>query len=467
MYIWILLATIMVALSFYNVSPRADKDHALNEVRAATVSNRFKIEHKAMLKTMECEIMYQRNDGCWDSVSSPGEPRYCTESDVRKSAQPGDGAVDVSCFNPVYYAKNDCSGRYTVEVNGDTMQTFFGAAQAGSAGNGGTGGTGGTGGEGTGGEGTGGEGTGGEGTGGEGAGTETPTPTLTPTGTNTGLDGLLVNQYNYFTKHVPYGYDTKKSVFPQKGIHHFVYCLDEVAERATKDNFIRCDMKVSADYDRSKTTERTLSSRTRYMVSFAQIPDKWLSKKDRSPLPVLVNMLAKDNDSDTVFGWTVCDAKAGASVTNPPKCKLYGLNARNGNVRHKETSKHYDVNVNAETGNKTVTRKKGETGVSINIHTYDTDAEGNRKVNTDYVLEYEKLPDDSVFWANEDFITDCNSTPCIFAYQRIPAIDTAYHCYNLMVGFLPDQVKSNDWKNKHKDRPINQPINPPSDDLGD
>lgn len=464
MYIWILLATIMVALSFYNVSPRADKDHVLNEVRAATVSNRFKIEHKAILKTMECEIMYQRNDGCWDTPSHSGnDARYCTDDDERQSAALNtdkDGAVDVSCFNPMFYSANPskCSGRYTITVGNDTMQTFFGAAQAGAGGNGGSGGNAGGDENPTDEENPTGEGTGGEETGGEG--TETPTPSVT-NNTGKGLDGLLVNQYNYFTKHVPYGYDTSaKSIFPY-GVHHYVYCLDEVAERATKDNFIRCDMKVGADYDKSKTTEKTLSSRTRYLVSFARMSEKWLSKKDRSPLPILVNMLAKDSNSDTVFGWTVCDGN------NPPKCKLYGLNARHGNIRHKEQSKHYDVNVNAETGEKKITRKKGETGVSVNILTYDTDTEGNRKVNTDYVLEYEKLPDDSVFWENKDFREDCKATPCMFAYQRIPAIDTAYHCYNLMVGFAEGKTKDNDWKNKHKDKPINQPINQPSDGLGD
>ncbi|MBP5352979.1 MAG: hypothetical protein J6Y91_04365 [Alphaproteobacteria bacterium] len=57
MYIWILLATIMVALSFMNISPRPDKDNAVNEVRAASVINRFRAEHTAMLRTIECEAI--------------------------------------------------------------------------------------------------------------------------------------------------------------------------------------------------------------------------------------------------------------------------------------------------------------------------------------------------------------------------------------------------------------------------
>ncbi len=68
MYIWILLATIMVALSFFNVAPRADKEHALNEIKAATVVNRFKAEHVAMLRNIECEIILRRNDQYWDGA---------------------------------------------------------------------------------------------------------------------------------------------------------------------------------------------------------------------------------------------------------------------------------------------------------------------------------------------------------------------------------------------------------------
>lgn len=431
MYIWILLATIMVALSFYNVSPRADKDHALNEVRAATVSNRFKIEHKAMLKTMECEIMYQRNSGCWDSSSSVETCGMCGNDVTRASAT---GPVNVSCFNPAYYSHNECAKPCTVTVGNETMQTFWGPVSGNSGGNGNP---------------------------------TTPEPEVTPenpentepgttttTNTSLNLEDNVVANYNHFMKHVPHGYvtDRGRSVFPE-GIYHFVYCLDEVAERATALNYIRCDMKRDANYDGSHTTEKTLSSRTRYLVSFAPIPDKWLSKKDRSPLPILVNMLAKDSNSDTVFGWTICDGQ------ETPKCKLYGLNARHGNIRKKEDSR----------------RAKGDQkGVSVGIRTFEKvqkrDDQGNlvldeygnpvyeteRQTQSDYVLEYEKLPDDSVFWSTDEFKSKCKSTPCMFAYERIPATDIAYHCYNLMVGFAEGKTKDNDWKNKHKDKPINQ-----------
>lgn len=66
MYIWVILATIMVALSFFNLSPRQDRDRSVNEIKAATVVNRFKSEHLAMAKYMECEIIKQTNNSDWD-----------------------------------------------------------------------------------------------------------------------------------------------------------------------------------------------------------------------------------------------------------------------------------------------------------------------------------------------------------------------------------------------------------------
>lgn len=71
MYIWILLATIMVALSFFNLSPRHDKENAVNEIRAAAAVNRFRVEHNAMVRTLECEANLKRNyNGRADSSSS-------------------------------------------------------------------------------------------------------------------------------------------------------------------------------------------------------------------------------------------------------------------------------------------------------------------------------------------------------------------------------------------------------------
>ena len=57
MYIWILLATIMVALSFFNLSPRADKESVFTETKAASLVNRFRIEHSAFSRVAECKMV--------------------------------------------------------------------------------------------------------------------------------------------------------------------------------------------------------------------------------------------------------------------------------------------------------------------------------------------------------------------------------------------------------------------------
>lgn len=62
MYIWILLATIMVALSFFNLSPRSDKEGNFNEVKAATLVNRFRIEHTTFSRVAECQLVSSNSD---------------------------------------------------------------------------------------------------------------------------------------------------------------------------------------------------------------------------------------------------------------------------------------------------------------------------------------------------------------------------------------------------------------------
>ena len=61
MYIWILLATIMVALSFFNTSPREDKASVFTEIKASTFINRFRAEHTGFFRTLECDILYNSN----------------------------------------------------------------------------------------------------------------------------------------------------------------------------------------------------------------------------------------------------------------------------------------------------------------------------------------------------------------------------------------------------------------------
>ncbi len=73
MYIWILLATIMVALSFYNLSPRSDKENVFSEIKTATIINRFRIENNAVTRLLQCETMMNMHSGTpqWDAGSAP------------------------------------------------------------------------------------------------------------------------------------------------------------------------------------------------------------------------------------------------------------------------------------------------------------------------------------------------------------------------------------------------------------
>lgn len=57
MYIWVLLATLMVALNFYNLPPRRDLENVYNETRVVTLANRFRHEHLAFKNATECEMI--------------------------------------------------------------------------------------------------------------------------------------------------------------------------------------------------------------------------------------------------------------------------------------------------------------------------------------------------------------------------------------------------------------------------
>ena len=442
MYIWILLATIMVAMTFFNVSPRVDKEHALNEIRAATVTNRFKAEHEAMLKTMECEIMYGTNHG-WDDLI---QSQNCTPDKERASAC---GPVDVSFFNPLAVKKRNGAVATGIEKNGEQINMKLFAVSPGSQ-----------------------------------------------------IWSEYPNKNNFMT-HIPMGYEMDNAVFPS-GMYHFVYCLTEYAENAkNEDEFIRCDLvqTSSSSSDDSENTETPEESEIpglpgdpeppeesgttvntnvkksnvggygRYLVSFAQIPEKWLSKTEddkgyRYPLPILTNMLAKDSGSETIYGWTKCSA-AGA-------CQLFGLNARSGHVKRADEGRRYETDdggnviFDYELGEdgklqKKTPKTKNKTGVSVDIVSYgkervvgeDGQVTTQKKRNLTQVFEYELLKSDALFWKNETFQSVCTNTPCIFAYEVFPGTDTAYHCYNLM----HEKKRVNQWyRNRNqKESENNQP----------
>ncbi len=98
MYIWILLATIMVALSFLNTSPREDKADVFREIRAASLANRFRVEHIAFMRTLECPLIYNTsryfNDYVFDATDeSNGYTSYDENLPVGYNADESMGAI--------------------------------------------------------------------------------------------------------------------------------------------------------------------------------------------------------------------------------------------------------------------------------------------------------------------------------------------------------------------------------------
>ena len=262
MYIWILLASIMVALAFFNTSPRPDKDHSVNELKAATVVNRFKAEHLAMSKYMECEIVKQTDNSNWDGSEG-----------ARTSAT---GPVSIS------YRGSDASAN----------------------------------------------------------------PALS---------------YTKVSCYLPMGYDYSSGL----EVKHFIYCLDDKAETPGDRSYVACN-----------------KTRNRYLVSYVQIPDRWLSHeeitgKSRTPAPLFMTFVSKATSSGSTYGWTDC-------VDN--KCTLRGYSSRSGR--------------------------------------YDRDE------NQTQIYEYTLLSDSSILWSEAK--SDCRAHPCLFAYTHLPVADVANHCYRLM-----------------------------------
>ena len=307
MYIWILLATIMVALSFFNVSPRADKEHALNDIKAATVVNRFKAEHAAMLKTFNCEFLFRQPNPDWDPFIS---------FDVGRTSNTK--AVDISKYNP------------SALEAGDTLRELKRNEVYGGS-----------------------------------------------------------KPYTKFTDHLPMGYKLDKSKkYKQDKIHHMIFCLKKDATEA----------KDASDFISCQSTDASIAKLAyhRYLVSYARISDRWISKDEtKTPLPTLVNMLSKTPGSTAVIGWTDC-------TTPEEGCILRGNEAYTNASEMEYTDETY-------TDIKTGTEQKVQKPIPI------------------------ILPPDALFWKDDEFKDTCNAqSPCLFAYEVFPFVDTACHCWNML-----------------------------------
>ena len=266
MYIWILLATIMVALSFFNLSPRADKADAVAEIKATTLLNRFKIEHVALFKTFECESVLHidslqnaaSGEGGWTS----GTQNHSVEIDV-----PADENGEVPDLGYMKYADN-----------------------------------------------------------------------------------------------LPIGYDLSISPIART-VKHAVLCLTKPLE----DN--------QAEY------ANCFNTGYRYMLSYAPIPDRWLSKtqaedENIKPLPMLTNFMSDEGFSGVLYGWTECDDDG---------CVLHGVSTVKREVQRQ-----------------------------------------NGRVNN---VKYKNISKDSLVWNDENFSNTCKTgIPCLFAYTRMSNNDKGSYC---------------------------------------
>lgn len=303
MYIWILLATIMVALAFFNVSPRADKENAVNEVKASLIINRFRAEHLAMARTMDCEIIRRLNNTGWRDVET--ENPYDMVSVIPKN---------------------------------------------------------------------------------------------------------IALPYTRYKCNLPMGYVEDSAIL---NVHHMIICLKKRIEDPDQEG----NLPVNCS-----------SARFRYMVSYAAIPDRWLSKDPKDlerygvarPLPILVSLMAKASSYGCIYGWADCAEGSGSKI----ECDLRGYNARVIGFK--------DIVSSASESSSESSLELTEP--SLEPLEPSESAETVGKSNPiQKMITYTAINRSAALWNATDFKTLCNSAkPCLVAYERFPTSDKAHHCQNLI-----------------------------------
>lgn len=280
MYIWILLATIMIALSFFNLSPRQDKDNTFSEIKAASLVTRFKVENLAVMRYLQCDTLLRLHTQEWDTRQSPPYK------------------VDITNPNPFNF------------------------------------------------------------------------------------------DYTSLTEVLPTGYKPNVVALDAK---HYLYCMDRPVEESGAQNLEVCRF--------GSTIYPT------YAVSFAEIPDRWLSKDGKkTPLPAFVNFLTDKAQFGGIAGYTECFADG--------TCALKGGNAH-----------HIVANIDD------ATNKTGD--IEVNL-----------------------IARDSVLWQNAEFQSMCGyNKPCMFMYRMMPTTDEKAYCQRLLTDMWDeppdntDNIDNNDNKN--------------------
>ncbi|MBO6282119.1 MAG: hypothetical protein J6N49_06285 [Alphaproteobacteria bacterium] len=181
--------------------------------------------------------------------------------------------------------------------------------------------------------------------------------------------------YTDYASNLPIGYEQTTNLLD---VYHVVVCTKKKLEEEDGNSFENC---TSTSY--------------RYAISYAQIPDRWLSKDiDQNegivkPLPTLVNLMAKATGAGSLYGWTDCSGQAGFNL----QCILRGYSTRVGTTE---------------------------------------------KVDDKIVQKYTKIPSNSLIWNMPHFGEKCGTTiPCLFAYERFLTSDKGHHCKTLMGDSYP------------------------------
>lgn len=301
MYIWILLATIMIGLNFFNLSVRPDKDGAYAEVKASVNVTRFKLENMAVARFLQCETLLRLHStpaagtstanlsSAWDSGAPPYKINLFAGDEVKTASD----YRELGYFEFKYEADEEI-----IEVK--------------------------------------------------------PADAL-PQGYSGGVADVK-----------PY---------------HFIYCMDRPIEQS--------GARVLNECRYGSVLYPT------YVVSFAEIPGRWLSHSvDRAPLPVFVKYLSDETSFSGVAGYTYCDEGTG-------KCALKGLRA---------------------------------TKATIQI-TEETDSISN----SDFIQE-NAIDENSVIWQNSKFQEICGdtNTPCMLMYKMMPTTDEKAYCRKMFYDHLSE-----------------------------
>ena len=267
----------MISLSFFNLSPRPDKDDAYLEAKASSIVTRLKMENLAVARFLQCEVQLklhsipENKSSAWDASTPPYEVVLDSNSDK-------------------YF-----EFKYPNSGNPKIIK---------------------------------------------------PTDALLP--------GYVVNSNDK--------------------IYHFVYCLDKPIEESG------ANIQTPCIYGSTK--------KPAYVVSFAPIPSRWVSKIDHSPLPTFLGYLSEEDKFGGAAGYTKCSSQN--------NCQLLGMASHSAKVE------------------------------KIKV-------DGSETIKKSYI----KIAADSPIWSNNTFMGEelnctANNNPCMLIYRPLRETGGKNYCRELI-----------------------------------